>query len=199
MNHYRIGVDIDGVVASWNTQFVALIKERCGIVVDTTPPWPTQWNWPKLVLSNKALNGLWDWIKANSWWWRMLLPTDTGVEDMRLLEKLHQEGHVVVFITSRPTTEVQRQTAVWLTGNGMLYPSVLLAKGPKEKALLCQGLQLDVMIDDKPANVEACRAAGTRTFLRRQPYNREMIGGDQAGSVTDMWNQIQAEQMGKVA
>lgn len=195
----RLGVDIDGVVASWNSHFVRLVKSETGIDIDTTQPWPTQWQWPKQYLKSSTINKLWDWIRANPWWWRMLPTTDTGAQDLRLLEQLHKAGHAVYFITSRPGTEVHRQTAIWLAGNGMTYPTVLLAKNPQAKALVCEGLQLDLMIDDKPANVEACRQAGTRTFLRRQPYNREVVGGDQADSVVDMWNQVQGEQMGKVA
>lgn len=194
----RIGCDVDGVVASWNNAFVRLIKQETGIEIDTTAPWPTMWQWPKQYLKSSTITKLWNWIKANPWWWRMLEATDTGYADLRLLEQLSRAGHAVYFITNRPGHEAQRQTAVWLSAE-MLYPTVLLAKDANAKALLCEGLGLDLMIDDRPANVEACQRAGTRTFLRDQPYNKEFNWPDRIGSVQEMWNQVQVEHLGKAA
>lgn len=199
---FRLGIDLDGVLAD----FVKGFNKR--VLLQTKKVMPavaTCWDWYRQAgVTEEEDKLLWKSIANDACFFKDLDPLPNAPDDLRLLTKLARDGHQVYFITTRPGAYAQIQSGDWLLMHGYREsPAVLLAGSPESKAQLATALKLDLFIDDRPENVQEVSKTDTRTFLLTTPYNTSMQVGPRnwglAMSVTDMWNQIQAKQMGKVA
>lgn len=175
----KIGIDIDGVLADFNTGYIDLIRRTTGIQL---PPvsnvYPDVWHYERAAgVTKKQEHEVWEHIR-NSEFWGQLFPLKGTLEVLDKLTQLRYEGHEIYFITSRVGKKVKFQTERWLSLYGMNNPTVLISdkKGP-----VAQGLELDVFIDDKPENCADVQLASpkTRVFLLDQPYNRKTVTGMQ--------------------
>ncbi len=79
-----------------------------------------------------------------------------------------EDGWEVLFLTQRPATAgetSQLQSQRWLEAHGFTYPSVFVASGDA-RGRIAEALQLDVVIDDRPANcLEVALASRARPIL----------------------------------
>jgi len=182
----NIGVDIDGVLADFNTPFIALIKKMTGRELpQPSATYPDVWAYHIAGGVTPEENAkLWDYI-SNSDWVTRHQPTPTGEAALEELNFLAATGYAnVYFITNRGGAHAKRQTEAWLTFYGMKNPTVLIANSDAAKGQLAAGLKLDVFIDDKPENcahvVDATKSVGffdtdypCEVFLVDAPYNRD--------------------------
>lgn len=172
----NIGVDIDGVLADFNSSYIKLIFQKSGVQLPMPgPDYPNEWNYTKSRIRNKDLNAVWDEIKATHFW-DTLGPEPLLLETIELLLERRSLGDDIYFITSRPGLRAKFYTERWLIGHGMLVPSVLIAEHAEAKGHLARGLALDVFIDDKPDNIDAITHADCVCYLVDRPYNRKFSG-----------------------
>lgn len=165
-----IACDLDGVLCSFNTAFRELILKHTGVEL---PPisdtYPDEWGYHKKVLRSKQIDGLWVEIR-NSDFWETLDPLVDTPELLWLLRN-GAPSTDVYFITNRRGSRAKAQTEYWLRSQGWPNPTVLLSanKGP-----ICQGLDVDIFIDDKPSNCWDVKVAVPKAnvYLVDRPYNR---------------------------
>jgi uncharacterized HAD superfamily protein len=177
----RIGVDIDGVLADFNTSFIKRVIEVTGRDLFPTRPFdiPT-WNYPEHYgYTSKEVSAVWDSIKKDAIFWRALFPYSEAKQALAYLgSRQNIYGDEVYFITARPGILAKRQTEEWLVGQiamtgyyGQTMPTVLISS---QKGLCAKALDLDLYIDDRMENVLDVyeRAPLCCTLLFDQPWNQ---------------------------
>jgi 5'(3')-deoxyribonucleotidase len=181
MSKKIIGVDIDGVLAEFNSGFAARLRAVTGrdlLPEDITNP--PVWNWPThFGYTEQEVSKAWDdcWQDPEFW-----LNLDAiGWVDM-FFEDLAELDADVYFITDRKGINVKLQTECWLQEYGCEAPTVLIAgdKGPLAKAL-----RLTHFLDDRDKNCQAvAEATDTQVFLLDRNYNRPSQSMLKAAGVT---------------
>lgn len=94
---------------------------------------------------------------------------------LELLQELHEEGHEIFYITSRPKKYCQ-QTRTWMKKHGFPVVDEHFYCGMQdfEKINIITSLQLDYYFDDKPAVLETMNNISTKIFVKDQPYNQKV-------------------------
>lgn len=154
----RIGIDVDGVLADFNSAYIKLLKALPGQNLFPEPYTPDTWYYPeKLGYSKAQIDSVWADIKVNPYFWRDLEPynDDDGSTADTIREWMSK--HDVYFITARPGVSAKRQTEHWLQAylEPLSYPTptVLVTS---DKAGACEILSLDHYIDDRRSNIVDC-------------------------------------------
>lgn len=169
MKHLRIGLDIDGCLADFNSAYRQTLLDVSGRPLIPEGFQPPLWDYaPFYGYTPEEDKRAWDRIKTNTRFWQTLQPLP-GAED--LLELANVVNGDVYFLTNRPGTTAKRQTETWLRFYGLWEPTVLIAPGNKGK--IAEGLQLTDLIDDRPENcfAVAYESPLTKVFLRAASYN----------------------------
>lgn len=164
----KVGLDVDGVLASFVPKFCQMANEKYGLSIK--PEDQTSFLYGGFNLSEAQLNGLWEEIQTTqNWWWKSLAPmaeTDALIDASKAFR--------IYFITSRVPTiglPVEDQTAYWLREHFYLTnPTVLVSS---QKGPLAAALNLDYFIDDRPENCVDVLTFNpyTRVFLHDLPLN----------------------------
>lgn len=167
----RIGVDIDGCLADFNTAYIKLMMKHTEIVF---PPcsdtYPDCWSYDKAAgMTSAQLNLVWADITKSKTFWLDLAPLPGASDFLRWISNTH---HDIYFVTSRPGDTSKWQTERWLKRWGFFgAPTVLISS---EKGLVCDALRLNYYADDKVENcADAVNASALRTtvYMVAQPWN----------------------------
>jgi 5'(3')-deoxyribonucleotidase len=180
MKLLRIGVDVDGVLADFNSSFIERVIKVTGIDRFGKGYVPTTWNYPESVgYSSEEVSAVWGDIKGDPYFWRNLPPYEHTGQVLTYLSHLQHVGHDVYFITARPGIVAKKQTEEWLQHKSRLQylaapsPTVLISN---DKGGCASVLSLDIYVDDRVENVFAVsgeRGSKCVTFMFRQPWNKE--------------------------
>lgn len=179
----KLGIDVDGVLADFNSRFIERVIRVTGR--DLFPPRPFEiptWNYPEVYgYTSAEIAAVWEGIKTDGVFWTSLPPYPNTVPAMAFLERRITYGDDVYFITARPGVGAKRQTERWLNARWphILNPVSTVLITP-HKGLAAQTLGLDIYIDDRWEN---CLETATmhwkgqpptcRTFLMNRPWNAE--------------------------
>lgn len=172
----RIGFDIDGVLADFNTAFIQRVIKVTG--QDFFPPRPFDiptWDYPQFYGYLPAqVDEVWQDITADESFWLKLPAYPEANEALRRLTQETLVGNDVYFITSRPGAVAKWQTEAWLSAHGFdETPTVLISSA---KGLCARALKLDLYIDDRWENaldVAVTTGSGCRTCLVDRPWNQD--------------------------
>ena len=157
----RIGCDVDGVLADFNTGFAALLHYLTGRSTINTF---STWTWPEDAgFTAEEISKAWDEVNRSSQWWLSRYPLPGTEEFLRRLAE-----HDAYFITDRTGSTAKQQTEKWLIRLGVSCPTVLISGA---KAILTIGLRLDLFVEDKFQNAEEIGLVA-RSYLLDRPYNR---------------------------
>jgi len=176
---YRIGFDMDGVLADFGAAFHAVEARLFPNVpalsagepeADAAVPDPGPDGAVKPLdnphETRRRREAIWTEIRRTPNFWTTLQPTDAGAV-RRVHELMLRHRWEVFFITQRPATDgdtVQRQTQHWLVAQGFDLPSVLVIAGSRGAA--AGALRLDYHVDDSPQNcVDVMGAAQAKAIL----------------------------------
>jgi hypothetical protein len=178
MNNLRIGVDIDGCLADFNTSFQKKIVEATGVDLfagenfqEVDPP---TWGYPKHYgYTNQQESQAWEAVKADPMFWANLGCYPFVTDYIAELVGAKLGGHDIYFITTRPGVAPKLQSEYWLERCGYAGPTVLIAANAESKGLLAKGLGLTHFIDDRPENCFAVKgqSPATQVFLLARRYN----------------------------
>ena len=167
----KIGIDIDGVLADFTTDYIELLCEVSGVDRRPTSLYTT-WQAPcwgfeeGLGFSKKDINTTWEVIKLSDDFWFNLAPLSPEIN----LHALANNDEVY-FITTRVGKHVKHQTEQWLKEiHNVLNPTVLISA---DKGAVARGLELDVFIDDRDKNLWSVKGARKQTqcYVLDYPYN----------------------------
>lgn len=113
-----------------------------------------------------------------------------------IIKKLVEENHEIYIITSRSYTtyendnrlKMQNIVKAWLKRNGIQYNDIIFSR---EKDKICNELNIDVMIEDKPENVDKI-SKDIPVICFSEEYNKKCTGDNvyRAYSWYDVYNKI---------
>lgn len=169
MNHHIIGMDIDGVLADFNTAYVDLVERHTGVRLELPPK---TWDYAKAAGVDDS--AVWAEIAQGAFW--RDLPILPGACDV--IARLNSLPNVY-YITTRPGHWAKAQSEYWLINHGADCPTVIVSK---DKGAIAQGLGLTVMVDDKPENLDAVMNGcwdgnfdDPMNIMLRAPYNERVV------------------------
>ena len=181
----NIGVDLDGVLARWDSSFAELLVETSGRNLLPDPLEPPCWGWPGYYGYTKAEESkAWEAIKQSPVFWETLEGYPEAGDALNRIYSRIIKGDDVTFITSRvgevKLSTPKAQTENWLkhqlslvriTGWHDFIPTVIITN---QKGLAARLLELDYYIDDRWENcVDVVNnSPTTQVYLRDQPWNR---------------------------
>jgi hypothetical protein len=185
MSAFRIGIDVDGVIADFRTAFHAAAV-RClrrdvadSDVLESAGP-----------LSPDDVRRVWGYIGRTQNWWMDVPPYEPD-QIARLYSLTRAAGWEVFFMTKRPPSagdSVQFQTQWWIERFGFYLPAVMTVPGSRGD--IASGLRLDMIIDDQVLNcVEVISAAPTKALLMMRASDaavREHAGNRGIGVVSTL-------------
>lgn len=166
-----LGVDVDGVLANFNTGFIDLVIEVTGR--DLFPPRPFDiptWNYPEHYgYTKEELEAVWGRIERSSGFWKSLPAYEDTINAVRYIREKFAMGADIYFVTSRPGLSAKIQTEEWLR-TWYLPPTVLISSA---KGLCSRALKFDAYIDDRWENALDVSTTGALSVLMDRPWNRE--------------------------
>lgn len=173
----KIGIDVDGVLADFNQDFIQTVIDATG--KDLFPPRPFDipcWDYPEHYGYTAAdTKHVWqDVIIPDPTFWVSLEPYPGTEAALQLLKDRDDEHDEVYFITARPGTFPKHQTEVWLRahhGDFNWRPTVLISG---MKGQCAEALRLDKYIDDRSENVLDVSRECKGTYLMTRPWNKDL-------------------------
>lgn len=157
----RLGIDVDGVVADFQSAFRALAERELGLPAGGG----------EAELSKPDVDRLWRVVaETNNWW------LDVPAYEPDQIERLYAQARTgrweVFFMTSRPPSagdSVQLQTQVWLERQGYFLPSVLTTPSGA-RGEVARSLRLDLAVDDRMVNcLEIVSASNSKALMILRP------------------------------
>jgi uncharacterized HAD superfamily protein len=100
----------------------------------------------------------------------------------------HERGHWI-HVTSHRAESSAPATARWLEAVGIPFDDLHCSW---DKVTRCVELEIDVLVDDSPVNLERARAEGILGATIRHPWNRELDGEDGI-LVVDDWEELREQ------
>ena len=148
----RLGIDVDGVLADFQTALGSVRQDLHGVA-------------PGLVASRDRptieLKRAWRRIIRTPNWWTTLAAYEPD-QIARLYELARRHRWEVFFLTKRPGTRgdtVQVQTQWWIERHGFYLPSV--ATVPSSRGEIAEALRLDLVVDDQLVECADCIGSST--------------------------------------
>lgn len=164
----RLGIDLDGVVADFNTGWMQLHAQEFGS--DLHPDMVDSWDCLHRIGGFDDMRAFWSWAGPQEHRrsiFRHLEPYPTAVDSLR---QLSSAGHRVVIVTTKPHW-AHTDTFRWLADNEIPTTEVHMSERKYE-------VDCDVYLDDAPyvleQLVEHRPAAAICRFVR--PWNRPIDG-----------------------
>lgn len=172
----NIGIDIDNVISNFDEvlkkEFLIHDKElrNTGIINPEAP----------------MTKGMFDWTDDEIWTFYLenigrITPSLDVIEGAKeYIEKLKNDGHIIVIITGRDNGEYKdpyTMTKKWLKEKGIVYDKLIFTNGYKNgkqgKAEKCLENDIDVMIDDSARICRECFQKNITTLIKDKPSNRD--------------------------
>jgi len=169
---YRIGFDLDGCVADFLATWTRYLHDIAGTPCHTYPEMTTTDLAAHYGVSKRQVNQAWRafyqtenvWEKipsliTNDEWWRLRCLADTWD---------------IAWITARRDSKgrsAQEQSTRWLQWHLLREPVVFVAEHMPLKSLICDRLDIRIMVDDHPRAIKALADAGVTVIAPAYPYN----------------------------
>lgn len=174
-----IGIDVDGVLASFESGFNrAAATVKPGFPHDYVP---SDWNWSDSGLTKEQISKTWEVIKRAPGFWERLQPYSENVK--ALYGFLNRNPHLdIYYVTSRVVTIGRSplvQTANWLGDYDLLRDntSVVVVESAKFKPEIIIATGIRMFIDDyAPTCLDLSKY--TESYCLNRPWNSGEIFED---------------------
>lgn len=106
-----------------------------------------------------------------------------------VVEKLKNEGNEIIIVTARSNKYYNNPYALskkWLDDNNVLYDEILV--GCHNKGLVCLNNNIDLLIDDLPANCMSAKLYNIDTLLFDNKYNQNETRFKRVSSWDEIYN-----------
>jgi uncharacterized protein len=159
----RIALDIDSTLHHYWDVFDRVAKERFGVAL----PYEEQTDWGISILERDQLIACVEETHSDENV-RAAEPYPGAVETVR---DWHEAGHWI-HVTSHRSTSARDATADWLDAIGMPFDDLHCSY---DKISRCVELNVDVLVDDSPANIRRAGERGIVAATLVHPWNRELV------------------------
>lgn len=164
----RIGFDIDGVLADFETGLYERLKET-GHVMPPRAQLSNNFFWEAQVPAAKSEIHTLFGPNQNDFW-ENLPAVDEGADFDVISEYIKSKKDDVYFVTSRPN-HLLKPTKKWL-GQNLDLDNVHIVMGTVSKASICRGLGLATYIDDRFLYAyEVAHCSQTRSYMLSNSAN----------------------------
>lgn len=165
-----LGIDIDGVLADFNFQFINFIVTHLG--EDRFPEHPFEpptWDYPQHYgYTDAQMDEVYKEIGRSSFFWELLKPYPN------IRPVIDYANHYpTYFITSRFGVDVKGQTERWLMEHGVIHPTVLISA---HKGYSCKAIHATHYIDDRTENCIDVRrdSPTTHCTMIKRAWNKDI-------------------------
>jgi len=164
----RLGIDLDGVVADFNSGWVERYNRDFG--ADLSVDQIVEWDAPTHLTHFTGMGQFWKWAKTCGEGRSLFRPLRPYADALDSLRRLRRSGHEIVILTTKPDFAVH-DTYAWLSEHEVPTTEVHILDD--KTAVDC-----DIYLDDADHNLEALSAsrptAATCRFIR--PWNSPAPG-----------------------
>ncbi|HEY5959949.1 MAG TPA: hypothetical protein VIV60_25515 [Polyangiaceae bacterium] len=157
---FRIGLDLDGVVARWSFGAVDWLNSRFGYTLDPAFE-PPEWDWLEKQVAPEHWKALWNRALDEHLFRDWVRPYNNARPFVHELTKLGQ----VVVMTSRPKGAWKDTIEWWFIQGFPVVSGYNFFLSGKEK----KHVHVNVLIED---NADNANAYGGPVLLLDRPYNR---------------------------
>jgi len=176
MNKIKIGIDIDEVLADFNSGIIEWHNQKYGtsLIRENFISYFFNQVWGGTI--EEAIQKVKDFHDSENF--KKLSPVESSIDAISLLSK----GNDLFVITSRPYF-VQDETERWVNNffgkkfNGIFYSSNYYSQAKnsgKTKLQICRDLEVSVLIDDSLSYISQCASTEVKGLLfGNYPWNRD--------------------------
>ncbi len=175
----RLGIDLDGVVADFDGEWIRRYNAEFGtaLTLDAISHWDV---YPEITRF-ADMDGFWDWLRGSDGprIFRSLEPYDSAIAALR---RLRANGHDIVVLTSRPDWAVS-DTFAWIAEHSVPTREIHVLHAKWRVAC-------DVYLDDAPHTLRQLRHQRTGALVCRfvRPWNEPL---SEVGDIAD-WEAFEA-------
>ena len=176
----RIAIDIDSTLHHYWDRLSDSARRRFGIEL----PYEEQFDWGITRLKPQQLQICIDDTHSES----EILAGEPYAGAVEAVNAWHEAGHFI-HVTSHRAEGCQQATARWLDRIGLRHDDLHCSY---DKVARCQELEIDVLIDDSPVNIQRALEAGLVAATIRHPWNEEVCETEDVICAPD-WPQLAVE------
>lgn len=159
----RIALDIDSTLHPYWDILQRVANERYGVDL----PYEQQRDWNIGALERDALVHCVEETHSD-----VNIAAGTPYPDaVETVRRWHEQGHWI-HVTSHRRTSAAPATERWLEAIELPYHDLHCSF---EKVPRCVELEIDVLVDDSPINIERARAAGMLVATLVHPWNEDVV------------------------
>jgi uncharacterized HAD superfamily protein len=174
----RIAIDIDSTLHHYWDVLSDAARRRFGIEL----PYEEQFDWGVTRLKPKQLEVCIAETHSDA----VILegrPYPGAVEAVR---RWHEQGHFI-HITTHRQTDCHEATTAWLNQIGLPFDELYCSF---DKVARCAEIDIDVLIDDSPRNIEQALEAGIVVATLRHPWNTDVCDVEDVVAAAD-WAELE--------
>jgi len=164
----RLGIDLDGVVADFNSGWVERYNRDFG--ADLSVDQIIEWDAPTHLTHFAGMSQFWKWAKTCGEGRSLFRPLRPYADALDSLRRLRRRGHKIVILTTKPDFAVH-DTYAWLSEHEVPTTEVHILDDKTT-------VECDIYLDDADHNLKALSAsrpdAATCRFIR--PWNSPATG-----------------------
>jgi uncharacterized HAD superfamily protein len=173
----RIAIDIDSTLHHYWDLFALLARRRFGV----TLPYDEQVTWDVLPLRREQVAAL----VAESHRPEHVLAAEPYAGAVETVAGWHEAGHFI-HITSHRSPDAHGSTVSWLERIGLPFDELYCSW---DKVSRCVEIDIDLLIDDSPANIMRAQERGIVAATIAHPWNRELCEEEGVISARD-WREL---------
>ena len=158
----RIAIDIDSTLHHYWDRLSDAAQRRFGIDL----PYEEQFDWGITRLKPRQLELCIQETHSDA----AIAAGQPYPGAVEAVARWHAAGHFI-HITSHRAERCHGATAAWLDKIGLPYDDLYCSF---DKVTRCTELEIDLLIDDSPVNIERALEAGLRVATIGHPWNREV-------------------------
>ncbi len=166
---YRVGFDMDGVLADFAWGFTLTAEEMFGTPVSTAKDWHAWSASEVLGITRRQAKNVYAAMTDEVW--RNLPSLFSERTEARLIQLGNSFNYELVIITARYDL-VEDITKQWLRDRNIKAE----VHFRDDKGAACMELGVHTFLDDKPKHAEAVRDAGIHAFTMDWPYCEDSPG-----------------------
>ena len=176
----RIALDIDSTLHHYWDLLDAIARKRFGVEM----PYAEQSDWGITQLDRSDLVAAIEETHSDE----NIMNAEPYPGAVETVARWHDAGHWI-HVTSHRAVATREATERWLARIGMPYDDLHCSY---DKITRCVELEIDVLVDDSPVNLERANEAGIVAATIVHPWNRQMVEAGDAIGGRD-WAELERE------